>query len=62
MTNVAKQLIDSFEALPEDEKHEVLGQLLRRLMSTPYSSPTDEDHIHAADLVFQEYDRREGQG
>ena len=62
MTNVAKQLIDSFEALPEDEKHEVLGQLLRRLMSAPYSSPTDEDHIHAADLVFQEYDRREGQG
>ena len=62
MTNAAKQLIDSFEALPEDEKHEVLAQLLRRLMSTPYSSPTDEDFLHAADLVFQEYDRREDQG
>lgn len=62
MTNAAKQLIDSFEALPEDEKHEVLAQLLRRLISTPYSSPTDEDLVHAADLVFQEYDRREGEG
>jgi hypothetical protein len=62
MTNAAKQLIDSFEALSEDEKHEVLAQLLRRLMSTPYSSPSDEDLVQAADLVFQEYDRRENQG
>jgi hypothetical protein len=28
-TDAAKQLIDSFEALPDDEKHEVLAQLLR---------------------------------
>ena len=62
MTNAAKQLIDSFDALPEDEKHEVLAQLLRRLMSTPYSSPSDEDLLQAADLVFQDYDRRENQG
>lgn len=62
MTNAAKQLIDSFEALPEEEKHEVLAQLLRRLMSTPYSSPTDDELTHVADLVFQEYDRRESQG
>jgi hypothetical protein len=62
MTNAAKQLIDSFEALSEDEKHEVLAQLLRRLMSTPYSSPTEGDLLQAADLVFQEYDRRESQG
>lgn len=62
MTNAAKQLIDSFEALPEQEKHEVLSQLLRRLMDKPYSSLTDEELTGTADLVFQEYDRREGQG
>jgi len=62
MTNAAKQLIDSFEALPEDEKHEVLAQLLRRLMSTPYSSPSDEDLVQAADLVFKEYHLRESEG
>jgi hypothetical protein len=61
MTNAAKQLIDSFEALPEQEKHEVLSQLLRRLMDKPYSSPTDDELRGAADLVFQEYDRREDQ-
>jgi hypothetical protein len=62
MTNAAKQLIDSFEALPEDEKHEVLAQLLRRLMSTPYATLTDEELTQAGDLVFQEYDRRKGEG
>jgi hypothetical protein len=62
MTNAAKQLIDSFEALPEQEKHEVLSQLLRRLMDKPYPSLTDEELAGAADLVFQEYDRREGRG
>jgi hypothetical protein len=62
MTNAARQLIDSFEALPEQEKHEVLGQLLRRLMETPYASPSDEDLTGAADLIFQDYDRRESQG
>ena len=62
MTNAAQQFITSFEALPEHEKHEVLVQLLRRLTDLPYSAPSDEDLAHAADLVFQEYDRREAKG
>lgn len=62
MTNAARQLIDSFEALPEGEKHEVLAQLLRRLIDTPYSTPSDQELTRVADLVFQEYDRREAQG
>lgn len=62
MTNAARQLIESFEALPEQEKHEVLGQLLRRLMEKPYESASDEELLGAADLIFQEYDRREAQG
>jgi uncharacterized protein YfbU (UPF0304 family) len=59
MTKAAQQLIDSFEALPEEEKHEVLVQLLQRLMDTPYSELSDQALLHAADLVFQEYDRNE---
>lgn len=62
MTNAARQLIDSFEALPEEEKHEVLAQLLRRLMDSPYASPSDEELTRAADLVFQDYDRHEAKG
>lgn len=62
MTNAAKQLVDSFDALPEQEKHEVLSQLLRRLTEKPYGTPSNEELTGAADLVFQEYDRRETQG
>ncbi len=62
MTNAARQLIDSFEALPEEEKHEVLVQLLQRLIGTSYSSPSDNELSHVADLVFREYDRDEAQG
>jgi uncharacterized protein YfbU (UPF0304 family) len=59
VTKAAQQLIDSFEALPEEEKHQVLVQLLRRLVDTPYSTLSDQELLHAADLVFQEYDRNE---
>ena len=62
MTNAARQLIDSFEALPEDEQQAVLGQLLRRLMEKPYASPSDEELRGTADVIFQDYDRREAQG
>jgi hypothetical protein len=62
MTNAARRLIDSFEALPEQEKHEVLAQLLRSLISSPDSSPSDDELTHVADLVFQDYDRAEAQG
>ena len=62
MTNVAQQFIASFEALPEEEKHDVLIQLLRWLADVPYSAPSDEELTQAADLVFQEYDRHEAQG
>jgi hypothetical protein len=62
MTNATRQLLDSFEALPEEEKHEVLVQLLQRLIGTSYSSPSDNELSHVADLVFREYDRDEAQG
>jgi hypothetical protein len=62
MTNAARQLIDSFEALPEHEKHEVLGQLLRCLMDKPYTSLSDEELTDTADILFQDYDSREAQG
>jgi hypothetical protein len=61
MTTAARQLIDSFDALPEQEKHEVLAQLLRRLMNAPYATVSDDDLAQAADVVFQEYDHREDQ-
>jgi hypothetical protein len=60
MTDAAKHLLESFEALPAEEQHEVLAQLLRRLTETGYDALPDEALLHAADVVFQDYDRREG--
>ncbi len=59
MTNATRRLLDSFEALPDQEKHEVLSQLLRRLVDSSYSSLSDEELTQAADLLFQEYDHLE---
>jgi hypothetical protein len=59
MTKTARQLINSFEALPEQEQQEVLAELLRHLIDSPYATPSDDDLVHAADQVFQDYDRRE---
>ena len=59
MTNAVKHLLDSFDALPAEEQHEVLAQLLRRLTETGYGALPDEALLHAADEVFQDYDRRE---
>ena len=59
MTNAAKQLIDTFDALPEPEQQEVLAQLLRRLAAMPCPSVSDDELTQAADFVFQQYDRHE---
>jgi hypothetical protein len=50
MTNAAKHLLESFEALPAEEQHEVLAQLLRRLTETGYDALPDESLLHTADL------------
>ena len=60
MTNAAKHLLESFEALSAEEQHEVLAQLLHRLTETGYDALPDEALLHVTEAVFQDYDRREG--
>ena len=62
MGNAARHLLKSFEALSETERREVLEELLRRAADLPYSFPSDEELVRAADQVFQELDRREAKG
>ena len=54
MTNAAKHLLESFEALPAEEQHEVLAQLLRRLTETGYDALPDDALLQVADVVFQD--------
>ncbi|WP_020508559.1 hypothetical protein [Lamprocystis purpurea] len=62
MSTVARQLLQSFAALAEAERSEVLLELLRNTPATPYEAPSDQELIRAADDIFQEIDRREFRG
>jgi hypothetical protein len=59
MSTAARLLLQSFAALPEIERREVLLELLRSTTETSYEVPSDHDLIRAADELFQEIDRRE---
>jgi hypothetical protein len=50
--------LESFEALSETERREFLEELLRRAAELPYSFPSDDELVRAADQLFQEVDRR----
>jgi len=62
MGDAARHLLKSFEALSETERREVLEELLRRAAELPYSFPSDEELVCAADQVLLELDRREAKG
>lgn len=62
MGDAARHLLKSFEALSETEQREVLEELLRRAAELPYSFPSDDELVRAADQVFQGLDRREVEG
>jgi len=59
MTGVAQRILETFEALPESDKHAVAVEILRRTLDVSYSAPEDEELLLAADQVFLELDRRE---
>ena len=58
MTEAARKLLEKFDALHEEERAEVLTELLRRALS-PYDLPAPDDLVSAADQIFLVLDRRE---
>lgn len=62
MGDAVRHLLKSFEALSEADRREVLEQLLRHAAELPYSFPSDDELVQAADHVFQQLDRREAAG
>jgi hypothetical protein len=62
MGDAARHILKSFESLSETDQREVLAQLLRRAAELPYSFPSDEELLRAADQVFQELDRHDAKG
>ena len=59
MTQATKKLLKEFEALPDQERSELVAELARRVALSPHDTPHDEDLVAAADHLFVELDRRE---
>jgi NADH:ubiquinone oxidoreductase subunit E len=60
VTTGVRQLLESFDALSETEKHEAAVELLRRVQREAGGAVSDEALVEAADQLFRELDAREG--
>ena len=58
-TQGREDLIEEFDALPEQERYEVLAELASRVGLSPHGLPRDEDLLAGADHLFVVLDRRE---
>lgn len=59
MTHAAKKLLDDFDALQDQDRAEVLTELLRRVAFAPHDLPGPDELTAAADRLFTELDHRE---
>lgn len=59
MTPVVEKLVAEVEALPADQREEVIAALLRRARTEDHDLPSDADLVAAADALFQELDKHE---
>lgn len=59
MTQASQRLLDEFDALPEQDRAELVAELLRRTAFAPHDLPQEDDLVAAADCLFVELDRHE---
>jgi hypothetical protein len=59
MTNSAKDILDSFDELPDTEKREVARAILRRALRFDTPPLSEEDLVAQADELFRDLDSRE---
>jgi hypothetical protein len=59
MIPAAEKIMHEYDALAPPAREQVLTEMLRRAALQPHDLPNDDDLVAAADLLFQELDRRE---
>lgn len=59
MTGATQKRLDEFDALPEEDRAELVAELLRRTALAPHDLPQDDDLVSSADRLFVELDRQE---
>lgn len=61
MTETAKRLLDTFDSLPQQEREEVVREILRRTALAEHPSLEDAELLALADEVFRALDQAEKQ-
>lgn len=59
MTVSVQRLLESFERLPEEEKREVILEILRRASSFDLPDLSEEELVQSAEELFLTLDREE---
>ena len=59
MDSAVKDILDSFDRLPEDEKREIASEIIRRTLNLNFPNITDEELIYNAEEIFLELDKKE---
>lgn len=62
MSEIASQILATFETLPATEQHEIVTQLLRRTSAFPSTPLSDDELTAVADELFQMLDAEENHG
>ncbi len=60
MSEIASQILATFDTLPAAEQHEIVTQLLRRTDAMRTLPLSDDDLTSVADDLFQMLDAEEG--
>ena len=59
MTTAVRDLLQSFAALPDPEKHELASEILRWSARTAHPALEDDELLGAADGIFLALDQQE---
>ena len=59
MTTDIKEILNTFDLLPDNDKRDLASEILRRTVHFDFPPLTDEELIQSAEKLFLDLDRRE---
>jgi hypothetical protein len=59
MTTLVKELLNTFDSLPESERLEIALEILKRVTNLEFPALSDEDLVWNAEELFLELDQQE---
>ncbi|MEA5574916.1 hypothetical protein [Anabaena sp. UHCC 0451] len=57
MNTLVKELLSTFDSLPESERLEIAGEILKRVTNLDFPPLSDEDLVWNAEELFLELDQ-----